>query len=228
MFILCFFIYYLTNIGSNKLSCFFVFLFVFRCALHATLPPRRPTSPTPSLCSPSCGRLIARAAVEPALRPRCLWRTLLLPTPPHRDSALSGPPRPPTTSPSGCHRPLPQATTHSITTTITCTSRPRGRPSPSPPTASRRPSFQPCMARDETLRQGYVGRAAGVNWGEDTLFNGAGIYSLRLWMAKGERRGTLSFNFLKMNNLSSFGDLVLLFYLLSISFLSKPGKNHYD
>lgn len=47
-------------------------------------------------------------------------------------------------------------------------------------------------------------------------------------MAKGERRGTLSFCFLKMNNLSSFGDLVLFFCLLSVSFLSKPGKNHYE
>lgn len=45
-------------------------------------------------------------------------------------------------------------------------------------------------------------------------------------MAKGESCGTLIF--LKMNNLSSFGDLVLIFYLLSLSFLSKPGKSHYE
>uniref|UniRef100_A0A9J8CUU9 UBA-like domain containing 2 n=1 Tax=Cyprinus carpio carpio TaxID=630221 RepID=A0A9J8CUU9_CYPCA len=118
---------------------------------------------------------------------------------------------------------FPDATTRSITTTITCTSRPRGHPAPSPPTASRRPSFQPCTARDETL---WWGRHR-VNGGEDTRFNGVGIYSLRLWMAKGERHGTLSFSFLKMNTLSSFGDLILFFYL-SISILSKPGKNHYE
>lgn len=138
-----------------------LFVFVLRCALHATLQPPRPTSPTPSPCSPNCGHPTARApAAEPPTR--CPWRVLHLPTPRRRDSARSGPRHPPATSRSGCPRPLPRATTRSITTTITCTSRPRGRPSPSPPTASRRPSFQPCTARDE------------MNRGVDTQFKGVG------------------------------------------------------
>lgn len=115
---------------------------VFRCALHATLRPPRPTSQTPSPCSPSCGRLSARAEAEAPQR-RCLWPARLLMPP-------SGPPRPQTSSPCGSRRPPRQDTTHSTTTTTTtCTRRPRGRPSRSPATASKHPSFQPCTARDE-------------------------------------------------------------------------------
>lgn len=87
--------------------------------------------------------------------------------------------------------------------------------------------FSPARPEMRLCGGGDAGRAGDVNWGEDARFNGAGIYSLRLWMAKGERHGTLSFSFLKMNTLSSFGDLILFFYL-SISILSKPGKNHYE
>lgn len=187
------------------------FVFVFRCALHATLQPPRPTSPTPSPCSPNCGHPTARApAAEPPTR--CPWRVLHLPTPRRRDSARSGPRRPPATSRSGCPRPLPRATTRSITTTITCTSRPRGRPSPSPPTASRRPSFQPCMARDE------------MNRGVDTQFKGVGENKKTL-DGQGEKTWYSFILFSKNTEQSLF--LFRSFYLLSTSFLSEPGKNHY-
>lgn len=198
---------------AHNLS-WWLFVFVFRCALHATLQPRHPTSPTPSPCSPSCGRPNAAVeAAEPALLARRLWRALLLPTPPHRASALSGHPRPPTTSPPGCPRPLPPATTRSITTTITCTSRLRGRPSPSPPTASRRLSFQPCTARDEG-EDGFNGvqRGGNTHWDFE-------------W-PRGERHGTLSFCFLKMNSLLLEISFCSFIYC-RFNFCPNPGKNHY-
>lgn len=118
---------------------------VFRCARHATLQPPRPTSRTPSRCSPSCERPSARA--EACLRAeapqrRCLWPVHLL-TPP------SGPPRPQISSPCGSRRPPRQDITHSTITTTTCTRRPRGHLFHSPPTARKLPSFQPCTVRDE-------------------------------------------------------------------------------